>query len=197
MGHNSVLVSTTWGTLSMHFLCEQHILAVDRSRVTTLFIFLRLPVAFLHPLSYSYKYADCVVFFGTRLIIVSFRLFFCSFPTRLSQADDGIVRAAFRRLTQPAKGATYTPSELVVLLNRFDYTGAGVPIKRLTRALSLCLENKVRSGTEWRKVVGLFRERFDVRSWPCILAGPRRCLPLMGLLLVPCVMSVVGVFCRY
>ncbi len=57
------------------------------------------------------------------------------------QADDDVVRAAFRRLTQPAKGATYTPAELVVLLNQSD---ARVPIKSMTRALSLCLENKVR-----------------------------------------------------
>ncbi|CAM9310691.1 unnamed protein product, partial [Hapterophycus canaliculatus] len=34
-----------------------------------------------------------------------------------------------------------TPAELVVLLNQSD---ARVPIKTLTRALSLCLENKVR-----------------------------------------------------
>ncbi|CAN0335377.1 unnamed protein product [Ectocarpus fasciculatus] len=58
----------------------------------------------------------------------------------LLQANDGVIRAAFRRLTQPAKGATYTPAELVVLLNQSD---ARVPIKNLTRALSLCLENKV------------------------------------------------------
>lgn len=58
------------------------------------------------------------------------------------QADDDVVRAAFRRLTQPAKGATYTPAELVVLLNQSD---ARVPIKSMTRALTLCLENKVRN----------------------------------------------------
>lgn len=57
------------------------------------------------------------------------------------QANDDVVRAAFRRLTQPAKGATYTPAELVVLLNQSD---ARVPIKSMTRALTLCLENKVR-----------------------------------------------------
>ncbi|CAM9662686.1 unnamed protein product [Ectocarpus sp. 12 AP-2014] len=57
----------------------------------------------------------------------------------LLQASDGVIRAAFRRLTQPAKGATYTPAELVVVLNQSD---ARVPIKNLTRALSLCLENK-------------------------------------------------------
>ncbi|CBJ30708.1 conserved unknown protein [Ectocarpus siliculosus] len=57
----------------------------------------------------------------------------------LLQASDGVIRAAFRRLTQPAKGATYKPAELVVVLNQSD---ARVPIKNLTRALSLCLENK-------------------------------------------------------
>lgn len=73
-----------------------------------------------------------------------------------SQADDAIVKKAFRRLTQPAKGATYSPAELVVLLNRFDFTATGVPIKRLTRALSLCLENKVKGGvnrTQHRSVI--------------------------------------------
>lgn len=54
-----------------------------------------------------------------------------------------MVRAAFKRLTRPAKGSIYTPAELVVLLNQFDYTAAGLPTKRLTRALSLCLDNKV------------------------------------------------------
>lgn len=57
------------------------------------------------------------------------------------QAKDEVIRAAIRRLTQPAKGATYTPAELVVLLNQSD---ARVPIKNQTRALTLCLENKVR-----------------------------------------------------
>ena len=57
------------------------------------------------------------------------------------QAKDDVLRAAFRRLTQPAKGATYTPAELVVLLNQSD---ARVPLKSMTRALTLCLENKVR-----------------------------------------------------
>lgn len=57
------------------------------------------------------------------------------------QADDDVVRAAFRRLTQPAKGATYTHAELVVLLNQSDDR---VPTKTMARALSLCLENKVR-----------------------------------------------------
>lgn len=64
-----------------------------------------------------------------------------------------MVRAAFRRLTHPAAGATYTPAELVVLLNQFDYTAAGVPIRRLTRALSLCLENKVRQGKPQNRVL--------------------------------------------
>lgn len=59
------------------------------------------------------------------------------------QADDDTVRAGFRRLTHPAKGATYTPAELIVLLNRFDYAARGVAVKRLTRALSLCFDNKV------------------------------------------------------
>eukprot|EP00903_Cladosiphon_okamuranus_P015347 g14174.t1 len=57
----------------------------------------------------------------------------------LLEAKDDVIRAAIRRLTQPAKGATYTPAELVVLLNQSD---ARVPIKNQTRALTLCLENK-------------------------------------------------------
>lgn len=61
----------------------------------------------------------------------------------VQQADDDLVKKAFRRLIQPAKGAAYTPAELIVLLNRFNYTAAGVPIKRLLRALTVCLENKV------------------------------------------------------
>lgn len=68
---------------------------------------------------------------------------FIPFGLLLQQADDDVVRAAFKRLTRPAKGSIYTPSELVVLLNQFDYTAAGLPTKRLTRALSLCLDNKV------------------------------------------------------
>lgn len=64
-------------------------------------------------------------------------IFFAAIP----QADDEVIRAAFRRLTQPAKGATYTHAELVVLLNQSDDR---VPTKTMTRALSLCLENKVR-----------------------------------------------------
>lgn len=67
-------------------------------------------------------------------------LVFCSIDCGV-QASDDTVRAGFRRLTRPTKAATYTPAELLVLINRFDTRR--VPVKRLTRVLALCLENKV------------------------------------------------------
>eukprot|EP00904_Undaria_pinnatifida_P003695 jgi/Undpi1/13326/HiC_scaffold_8.g02985.m1 len=103
----------------------------------------------------------------------------------LLQADDNVIRAAFRRLTQPAKGAMYTPAELVVLLNQFDFTAAGVPMKRLTRALSLCLDNK----TVYNYPV--LREALNVMSQVSPADKDRKALPL---LLMRTVMVSVATF---
>lgn len=86
------------------------------------------------------------------------------------------MKKAFRRLTQPAKGATYTPAELVVLLNRFNYTATGVPIKRLTRALSLCLENKVGESNFHTRCWCGFGDRQDVGIvlWSLLPPLPRK-----------------------
>ncbi|CAM9764967.1 unnamed protein product, partial [Laminaria digitata] len=103
----------------------------------------------------------------------------------LLQADDQTIRAAFRRLTQPAKGATYTPAELVVLLNQYDFTAAGVPMKRLTRALSLCMDNK----TVYNYPV--LREALNVMSQVSPAGEERKPIPL---LLMRTVMVSVATF---
>jgi Symplekin tight junction protein C terminal len=73
-------------------------------------------------------------------------------PTLLPQilrADKAIVEAAFKRLVSPlsssSSGVTrgmYTPAELLVLLHNFDCAAAAVPMKKLTEAVSICLDNK-------------------------------------------------------
>lgn len=89
-------------------------------------------------------YGDAVGFYERFRMLLSFSHPACRVRVIPSlKADDSIVRAGFRRLTHPVKGATYTPAELVVLLNDFDHAKQGVPIKRLTSALSLCFDNKV------------------------------------------------------
>jgi Symplekin tight junction protein C terminal len=73
---------------------------------------------------------------------------------QILRADKAIVEAAFKRLVSPlgssssssgtgaTGGALYTPAQLLVLLHNFDCAAAAVPMKKITEAVSICLDNK-------------------------------------------------------
>jgi Symplekin tight junction protein C terminal len=69
--------------------------------------------------------------------------------SQILRADKAIVEAAFKRLVSPLSSSSssatrgmYTPAELLALLHNFDCAAAAVPMKKITEAVSICLDNK-------------------------------------------------------